>query len=302
MTGCSGFGALQFAYKFLGATEIFLLGCDHDDQGMYFYGETPDERHTSNWRSALKYWNSLTLPPGVKVWNASKHSQIESFPKLDWRLLFPMLGLPNLPVLTVLKQGGEYDERHVEWLQRQVGFPIMCLTDSPRPMHKVVSIPLIYGWPGWWSKMEMFRDDLCLGNFLYVDLDTVIIRGIPDEFRTLSETRVLSDLYGQPWIQSCLMFIHHSSRPPIWKAFSDDPMAAMLTAGEGGDQVFLNRFLHAAPRLDDDCPGGIISFKADILRNRFHKPERGSLETARFVCFHGQPRPWDVQASWIPCL
>src|SRR5271165_546816 len=62
MTGCSGFGAYQFAYKFLGARTIFLFGCDHDEQGTHFYGEEIygaeiAARHKKNWDSALNYWN-----------------------------------------------------------------------------------------------------------------------------------------------------------------------------------------------------------------------------------------------------
>ena len=302
MTGCSGFGALQFAYKFLGAKEIFLLGCDHDDQGRYFYGDEPDEKQSGNWRTALTHWNRLSLPDGVKVWNVSKRSNIASFPKVDWQLAAHLLGLPSIPVVTVLKCGGEYHEGHVQWLQRQVGFPILCLTDSLRPMNEVVSIPLIHDWPGWWSKMELFRDDLCLGNFLYVDLDTVIIGGIPNAFRTMSETEMLSDLYGHPWIQSCLMFLHHSSRQTVWESFSANPEKAIQEFGSGGDQIFIDRFLGSAKRLEQTLPGAIISYKADILKNRFHRPNAGSLKTARFVCFHGQPRPWDVQEPWAPKL
>lgn len=302
VTGCSGFGAMQFAYKYLGAREIFLLGCDHDDQGVHFYGGEPDPRQARNWYYALKYWNGLVLPPGLNIWNGSPASKIERFPKLAATDVYRMLGLPAVAVVTVLKCGGEYDERHVEWLQRQVGFPIVCLTDSTRAMRHVVSIPLTRGWPGWWSKMEMFRDDLCLGNFLYLDLDTVIRGGIPSVYGGLTETHVISDLYGQPWMQSCLMFVHHSSRGEIWEAFTRAPEDAMREAGPGGDQRFIDRYLRHAKRLEDKFPGEIVSYKADVVGNRFRDPRRGSLASARFVCFHGHPRPWQVRETWVPSL
>ena len=302
MTGCSGFGAFQYAYKFLAAKRIFLFGCDHDDQGTYFYGDNSNERHRKNWQSALNYWNRHPLPCDIESWNVSPDSLIESIPKIDWSFAFRMLGLPPVPVVTVLKCGGEFNEGHVEWLQRQIGFPIVCLTDSPRPMTKVVSVPLTHKWPGWWSKMEMFRDDLCLGNFLYVDLDTVLLDGVPPVFRDFNETHVLSDLNGQPWIQSCLMFIHHGSRPAIWKSFSANPAKAMRQAGAGGDQIFINRFLGSAKRLDEALPGEIISYKADVLRYRFRELDSDDLETVKVVCFHGQPRPWNVDEPWVPKL
>ena len=43
MTGCSGFGAMQLAYK-AGAKRVFVLGCDHTQQGDYFYGNNHAER------------------------------------------------------------------------------------------------------------------------------------------------------------------------------------------------------------------------------------------------------------------
>nr|WP_145924153.1 hypothetical protein [Halomonas elongata] len=32
--------------------------------------------------------------------------------------------------------------------------------------------PLAHGWPGWWSKLELFRPHG--GDLLYLDLDTVV--------------------------------------------------------------------------------------------------------------------------------
>ena len=307
MTGCSGFGAYQFAYKFLGARTIFLFGCDHDEQGTHFYGEEIygaeiAARHKKNWDSALNYWNEFTPPAKVATWNVSPKSKIESLPKITWKMAFGMLGLPLVPVVTVLKSGGGFNESHVEWLQRQVRFPILCLTDSRQPMNNVISIPLRYDWPGWWSKIEMFRDDLCLGNFLYADLDTVFIDGVPSEYQDLTETHVLSDMHGHSWIGSGLMFLHHTSRPSIWNAFISNPQSAMSASGHRGDQIFIDKFLNSAKRFQEVFPGRVVSYKADVLKNRFHKPENGDLSTARVVCFHGQPRPWDVSEPWIPKL
>jgi hypothetical protein len=36
-------------------------------------------------------------------------------------------------------------------------------------------IELLYNWPGWWSKMELFRPDLPKGRTLYMDLDSHIV-------------------------------------------------------------------------------------------------------------------------------
>ena len=59
-----------------------------------------------------------------------------------------------IPV-TVLRSGGEYGPRHVQWLARQIP-GLVCLSD--RKVEGVETIPLRHDWPGWWAKMEMFSD------------------------------------------------------------------------------------------------------------------------------------------------
>lgn len=42
-------------------------------------------------------------------------------------------------------------------------------------------IPLTSGWPGWWSKIELFNPNLPIsGRILYLDLDTLPICGLED--------------------------------------------------------------------------------------------------------------------------
>ena len=36
-------------------------------------------------------------------------------------------------------------------------------------------IELVKNWPGWWSKVELFRPDIPCGRTLYLDLDTYIV-------------------------------------------------------------------------------------------------------------------------------
>lgn len=198
-------------------------------------------------------------------------------------------------ILTVLKTGGEYNELHVEWLQRQIGLPIYCLTDSKEKMGGVISIKMKHDYSGWWSKMEMFSPDVKIGDFLYIDLDTVIIR--PPEFE-LKETTVLSDMYGGEHINSGLMFIKNKDRAAIWKAWEKDAEKHMKKFG--GDQDFLDQFWNGKQRFQDVLPRKVLSYKADLLGER--RGYRGDLNTAHIVCFHGQPRPWDVKAEWIPTL
>lgn len=58
-------------------------------------------------------------------------------------------------------------------------FDFYCLTNSKEKFPEYVNpIPLIYAWPGWWSKMEIHRPDLPAGRTLYMDLDSHAVRSL----------------------------------------------------------------------------------------------------------------------------
>lgn len=294
MTGCSGFGAYQLAYK-SGAKRIFLFGCDHSGQGQYFYGNENVKTPERLWSDALRYWNEFTPPEGVESYNCSPDSNITSLPKITIEYAMAMIRRAPMPIVTVLKTGGEFEEKHVQWLQRQLGFPIICLTDSIVPMDRVKSIRLKYNLPTWWSKMEMFRDDLHLGNFLYVDLDTVFIKGFPEWLLKLNETHVLKDMLGGDHMNSGLMFLMEKDRKGIFEDFMADKDGYIKTLR--GDQDYLARFFGNSKRFQESFPRKVISYKADVLRV---KPQGGSITSASIVCFHGKPRPWDCVEYWVP--
>lgn len=41
-------------------------------------------------------------------------------------------------------------------------------------------IPLKHNWPGWWSKVELFRSDLPLGRNIYFDLDVLLCGSVEE--------------------------------------------------------------------------------------------------------------------------
>lgn len=183
-----------------------------------------------------------------------------------------------MKLLCVLRTGGEFNESHVEALAKQLGL-IYCLTDSNQPMKNVISIPMRHKWPGWWSKMELFR---LPGDVFYFDLDTVFKNGFPEEFKKLTETTVLADMYGGSHINSGLMFIKEEDKRPVWEDWIERPNIHMKEYR--GDQDFLDNHWYARPRFQTVFPGVVVSYKADVLKGR----------TGNVVCFHGKPRPWEV--------
>lgn len=82
------------------------------------------------------------------------------------------------------KVGSLYDATWVQKLQRGVARHLhvphrfVCLTDAFVPGVEV--IPLVHGWDGWWSKVELFRPGALSGPVLYLDLDTLVVNDITD--------------------------------------------------------------------------------------------------------------------------
>jgi hypothetical protein len=82
-------------------------------------------------------------------------------------------------------RGRDFSMNDVERLYRSVlkhidrPFTFYCLTNTSEEFPEYIKpIPLIYAWPGWWSKMEIHRPDLPPGRTLYMDLDSHVMRSL----------------------------------------------------------------------------------------------------------------------------
>jgi len=193
--------------------------------------------------------------------------------------------------LCVLRSGGDYGPKHVQWLAKQVP-GLVCLSDVP--IEGVETIPLLHDWPGWWAKIEMFRPDI-EGDILYFDLDTVVT-GSLGGFEGHDRSIMLTDFYYPARPGSGLMYINQDDKVKVWAEWIAGPSAHMArcnTREHWGDQGFLRDVL-PCDRWQDVLPGQIVSYKAHC-RN-------GLPKGANVVCFHGHPRPWQVTANWIPTL
>lgn len=199
----------------------------------------------------------------------------------------------QMKLLTVLKIGKEYGIDQLKWFKSQ--FPnddIYCITDIQEDIAGIIKIQSIYPWSGWWSKMEMFRPYITF-DFLYADIDTVFLNGVPNW--NITETTVLADMFGQPHINSGLMFIKNSDKEEIWNNWLKYPEKHMQNYK--GDQDFLDVFWRNKQRFQDIVPTKVISYKADILKKSIKAipyKYKGDINTADVVCFHGQPRPWTL--------
>ena len=190
--------------------------------------------------------------------------------------------------ICVLRSGGEYKPEHVQLLSKQIPC-LVCLSDVP--VEGVKTIPLSQNWPGWWSKLELFRPDI-EGDLLYFDLDTVVL-GAVDELE-VGETTMLSDFFRPQLLASGLMYISERDKSHVWTEFTKSPIQHIrrcTTRHSWGDQGFLSGVL-SPKRWQDLLPNKVVSYKVHC---RYGLPDN-----ALVVCFHGYPRPWQAKEGWVP--
>lgn len=187
-----------------------------------------------------------------------------------------------MKIATVLKSGGDFSPDHVRALRDQLP-ELVCFSDLK--IDGVETIPLKRNWPGWWSKLELF-DPSTPGDILFFDLDTVILGPVTD--MVFDRSMCLSDLRRPYRMATGILYIKEKDKQPIFEHFLKN--TAPMKKREW-DVVALEPHGERFGRLQDALPGKISSYKADVLAG---KP------LTDIVCFHGKPRPWEVNEEWLP--
>lgn len=207
-------------------------------------------------------------------------------------------------VACVLRTGGPYVDSDVLRLFDAVSrnlhqpFDFVCLTNSNTLKHPEVRIvPLLHNWPGWWSKLELFRTDIfkSCDQVLYVDLDTVILGDITPLAQAADPHPlvVLRDFYRPQQYGSGLLSFWGGNEPQIYNTFWRDPWDHIRKTGpRRGDQEFIQGTTPGAAFWQDIAPGKIVSYKVDCV-------QAGPPAEASIVCFHGKPKPGDVSDGWV---
>lgn len=199
---------------------------------------------------------------------------------------------PRSLVFCILRQSQTYTPARVEWLRSQItDAHLVTIGDNAN-----ATIKLRFGWPGWWSKLELMRPDIP-GDVFFIDLDTVVVGSVLPFLRT-GRTTMLSDFYRPANLQSSVMYLTAADRDRVWREWLRQNPAdvisrfSVLRPGFNGDQNFIEEVLGAAnvARWQDRPDTPVCSYKVDML-GKGHKP------TAGLIVFHGKPRPWDV-APW----
>jgi hypothetical protein len=200
-----------------------------------------------------------------------------------------------MKILTVLRSGGDFKPEHVARLRKQClrSVPLVdfyTLTDLPEAgIHN--PIRLKHNWPGWWSKMEIFRIP---GPVLYIDLDTTIRGSIRELINVAREEHFVALKDFMPGttgrqMGSGLMAWSGDLRP-IYEEFALDPeghMARCNTPRHWGDQGFIEPLTPGRKYWQELLPGRVVSYKLHCTGGRIPAE-------ARVICHHGKPRPWEI--------
>ena len=159
----------------------------------------------------------------------------------------------KLKILTVLKSGGDFYPEHVYKIKemceehiKDIDFSFYCFTDLDLDCN---TIKLDHNWPGWWSKIEVFRQE---GPCLFFDLDNIICGDISDIVKDLEGVGfAMLDIHWRDIFSSSIMYWDGNAKY-IYEKFKKDPHSYINSAWgkKEGDQGFI---------LKESKPKGIQS-------------------------------------------
>lgn len=200
-------------------------------------------------------------------------------------------------LLTVLKSGGDFTPQHAAAIERMAYDNCMephrfcCLTDM-QPEDDGVSrfiewLPLVSDAPGWWAKVEMFRPGLFgeRDRVLYVDLDTILFPGFEKLWGAIdTDLLLLRDFYHPATGNTGIVGFHGGHDFGIWERFNPAKISPRRP-----DAGYINT-TRPVRYWQDEFPGKVVSYKVHC---------NGKLPGGQaVVCFHGKPRPWEVEDEW----
>lgn len=199
---------------------------------------------------------------------------------------------PRMTVLSVLRSGGVYTPEWVYRLRagvaRHLPLPhrFVCLSDVP--LNGVERVPLHADWPGWWSKIALFRPGLVDGRALYLDLDTVVTGDLAPLAAYDGERAVLRDFYQPRMIGTGVMLWQGDAMRRVWDVFTADPPGWIMRNLARMD-AFIRRRVGSHDYVQDLWPGLAVSYKRHC--------RDGVPDGAALICMHGRPKMHELPAD-----
>lgn len=218
-----------------------------------------------------------------------------------------------ITVAAVLRSGGEFEPEHAQSLAWQVrehlsiDHRFVLLTDfglKGYAGHWPLNVDIVHlehDWPGWFAKVELFKPGRFKGRVLYMDLDTKIVGNIDALATAYPQGPImLRDFYWSERVACGLMAWTGDELAEVYGRFAASPNSLMEWCGALGEQPLIRDAVSVqgppfakghrgwVKAWQDLLLGQVVSYKAHVL------PQGHVPRDARVVCFHGQPRPWNV--------
>ncbi len=215
-------------------------------------------------------------------------------------------------IVLVLKSGGRYNvedvrllayhlhkQAHLHKQPKDVDINITCIYDkikAPMRVFNVDFVPMPHDYDGWWAKMNLFAPEFAdLKPFLYIDLDTVIIRPFGDILPIYGGYfTMLSDFYKSHLAASGIMWIPDTDKlRQLWDTWKEKPKYYMNHYRGDGEYI---RSVVKAIRWQD-ITKLIGSFKPEPRKKPLERRPRNKA----IICFHGRPsiKEVDKNIKWI---
>lgn len=207
-------------------------------------------------------------------------------------------------IVVVLRSGGDFHFRDVELISRHIRLKwagenkprIICIWDKATVAYNLGNIeiiPMSNRLPGTWSRIQLYSPEMeKYRPFLYVDLDTAIIRDIQNIFNLVKNPWhyiPLEDFYQKGQLATGLVWFPPENKgiQRVWEAFKK--------TGVTGNRMdyFLRKYI-TPDVFWQQLTDTIVDFK----------PKGGNLlekieKSINIVCFHGKPRIFEAQVDWV---
>ena len=199
--------------------------------------------------------------------------------------------------------GDKYDDYCVQRLAREVGrnltipHEFVCVTDRDIEGVKCREMPDAY--PGWWNKVQLFREGWPTEQNLYLDLD-VVITGSLDAM--VMRYRNTSCAMPNNWAasghggcqSSVMMWTNNYNVQQIYDLF-DPAIAHWPPINQPGtlwgDQEWITT-------LRDSDRVNVVPITEGIYSYKYHVRNQALPDDARVIIFHGDPKPSNCRESW----
>ncbi len=207
-----------------------------------------------------------------------------------------MLNIVTVQVGNYCGRGAEYVERLFDGVHNHLKIFLpetvryWCLTDDPASLpYRALPLEPEPNVSGWWNKLTLFKPGVLPKGerVLFTDLDAIPTGDLTEIASYNGKFAAIRDFYNQIRLQSCLMAWEGGTMDHIWQTWNN---AGKPQFDPRGDQAFIETMQSQCDYFQDMLPGQVVSYKACRRLG-------GIPPNARLVCFHGQPRPHEVNFS-----